>query len=155
VNCSLSSICAILELRINERVIIMEINEERHESSTQIIKNMARNILKKNKGKEIYLKDIRRIIAREFNQPFSPGVYSSAMRDLIDEEDGRIINVDRGIYMYVDSVKKHEINKVLEECIQSLKASAYVDYLNTDEQEFQYIKQIPKIVESIENMKFK
>lgn len=127
--------------------------EERHESSTQVIKNMAKQILKTNKGGEVYLKDIRRLISRELNQEFSPGMYSSAMRDLMEEEKGKIVNVDRGIYMYVESVKKTEINGALDNCIDSLKSAAYIDYLNVKEEELEYIKQIPILIEKIEKMK--
>ncbi|MDN5664351.1 MAG: hypothetical protein L0G74_11300 [Staphylococcus equorum] len=133
----------------------MDIFEEKHESDTQIIKNMARKILMDKKGESIYLRDIRRLITRELHREFTAGVYSSAMRDLIDEENGKIINVDRGLYMYVSCVKKHEINQVLDDCIISLKGTAYVDLLSVEEEDVKYIHEIKRMVEVIENLKFK
>lgn len=133
----------------------MNFYNEKHESSTQIIKHMAKEILRSKKGEEVYLKDIRRLIQRELGREFSAGMYSSAMRDLMEEEDGRIINVDRGVYMFVKSKKKHEINGVLDDCIESLKGTAIVDLLTVEEEDIKYIKHIKDMIERIEELKFK
>lgn len=133
----------------------MKYYEDRYESSTQKIKNMAKEILKKKKGEPVYLKDIRNSITLQLGREFSSGVYSSAMRDLIEEEKDRIVNVDRGVYMYVSSIKKYEINNVLDNCIKSLKGTAYVDLLNVEDEDIKYIGYINNMIDVIENLKFK
>lgn len=133
----------------------MEYYKEKGSSNTQIIKKFAKSILKDRKGEPVYLREIRRIIMAELGGEFSAGVYSSAMRDLIEEEKGRVVNVDRGVYMYVKSPKKHEINEILDKCVISLKDAAYVNLLEVEEDDIRYIKHINEMIESVENLKFK
>lgn len=123
------------------------------QSNTQKVKNLARHILEVNKGQEVYLKDIRAKIEEELNQSFSAGMYSSAMRDLLEEEDGLIANPDRGIYMYLDNMKKYQINSILDGAIEDLKTTAVVDMLSIGPEEIRYINKIPDMIKKIERMK--
>lgn len=127
--------------------------EDIKQSNTQKVKNLARHILEINKGKEVYLKDIRSRIEEELGRSFSPGMYSSAMRDLLEEEDGLIANPDRGIYMYLDNVKKFQINSVLDGAIEDLKSTAVVDMLSIGPEEIRYINKIPDMIKKLERMK--
>ena len=75
------------------------------------------------------------------------------MRDLMEESEGRVLNTDRGIYKYTSVIKKAEINKVLSDCVKSLRSVAYVNYLDVTDEDLEYIKMIPNIIEKIEDIK--
>lgn len=124
-------------------------------SGTKIIKNLAFDFLKDNVDKDVPLRVIREFVYGQTGNDFSHGMYSSAMRDLVDESNGRILNTDRGMYKYVSSVKKREINDILDRCIKELEDAGYVNYLMVDEKDLDYINYIPKIVDRIENLKLK
>lgn len=124
-------------------------------SGTRIIKNLAFEFLRDNIDKDVPLRVIREFIYGQTRSDFSHGMYSSAMRDLVDESNGRILNTDRGMYRYVSNVKKREINDILDRCIKELEDAGYVNYLMVDEKDLEYINYIPKIADKIERLKLK
>ncbi|MEX6332646.1 hypothetical protein [Staphylococcus haemolyticus] len=124
-------------------------------SGTRTIKNLASRFLEDNVDIDVPLRVIREYIYGQTGSDFSHGMYSSAMRDLIEESNGRILNTDRGMYRYVSDVKKREINDILDRCIKELKDAGYVNYLMVDNKDLEYINKIPKIVDEIEKLKLK
>lgn len=133
----------------------LKLRENRDESKTHYLKRKIKEYLQARSDEPVRLIDIRESFINEYHENFSHGMFSSAMRDLMDEEDGKIVNIDRGIYMYVKSLKKLQINRTLDETISKLKELAYVNYLELDEIEIAYIKEIPNLVQQIENLKIR
>jgi len=122
------------------------------ESKTHFVKRQIYKYLSMNSDSPVRLADIREYIINNYKVEFSPGVFSSAIRDLIDEE-GRIINIDRGVYMFVKSTKKLEINTILDDAIDGLREAAFVNYLEVDDLDVRYIKEIPNLIEKLQEMK--
>lgn len=124
-----------------------------NESGTRIIKREALRILKENKGKEVYLKEIRKEINFITGREFSSGMYSGAMRDLTQKSNSKVVNVKRGVYTYVDNAKKARINKVLDECINDLEDIGYINILEANPEDMRYIEEIPEIIKTIKKCK--
>lgn len=124
-------------------------------SGTSVIKKLAFSFLKENIDKEVPLRLIRSYINNRTGKEFSHGMYSSAMRDLVEESEGRILNTERGYYKYVSSVKKGEINDILGRCIKDLENAGYVNFLSVNQTDLDYIKEIPNLVKNIEKLKLK
>lgn len=124
------------------------------ESKTHFIKRQIYKYLSMNSDKPVRLVDIREFLNSNHNIDFSPGIFSSAIRDLIDEEE-RIINIDRGVYMFVKSTKKLEINTILDNAIDELKHAAFINFLDVEDLDVRYIKEIPNLIKKIEDMKIK
>lgn len=122
-------------------------------SKTKNIKILALDYLKSKVDQEVSLREIRNYVLKTTRTQFSSGVFSSAMRDLMEESEGRVLNTDRGIYKYTSVIKKAEINKVLSDCVKSLRSVAYVNYLDVTDEDLEYIKMIPNIIEKIEDIK--
>ncbi|MCG9807240.1 MAG: hypothetical protein E6Z97_10565 [Staphylococcus epidermidis] len=122
-------------------------------SGTRIIKHLARKYLENNIDREVSLREIRNFILKTTHKEYSHGMYSSAMRDLIEETDGKVLNPKRGIYQYASNTKKVQINNVLDECIRQLEELAYVNYLKINKDDIDNIKCIPKIIEDIKSIK--
>lgn len=125
----------------------------KNESRTHFLKRHIKQYLQMNSDKEINLIEIRDHISDSLNEDFSPGMYSSAMRDLTEEKESKIVNLSRGVYIYVKSKKKVEINKVLDDTIEKLKNVAVISYLEINDLEERYLKEIPRLIAEIENMK--
>lgn len=124
-----------------------------NDTGTQVIKREALRILKEKKGEEVYLKDIRKEIELNRDRRFSAGMYSGAMRDLTQKSNSRVVNVKRGVYMYVDNAKKARINKVLDNCISELEDIGYINILEANAEDMTYIEKIPEIINKIKSCK--
>lgn len=124
-------------------------------SGTKIIKDMAYDFLEARTDRNVPLRMIRAYIQKQTGEPYSHGMYSSAMRDLIEESNGRIVNTERGFYKFISSIKKREINEILDSCIDSLNSAGIINYLKVDQQDIEYIKKIPQLIEEIEKLKLK
>lgn len=122
-------------------------------SAAPVIKEWALAILKRYKDTSVPLKLIKELIIEETGFKFSPGSYSGAMRDLVDESRGRIINTDRGYYMYVSNTKGYAINAILDETIKKLDNLAYDNILSLTEEDKKTIEEIPGIIEKIKTLK--
>ena len=131
------------------------LENSRNEVASPVIKYYVTHYLKNNMDIQIPLKELREYVYRETGNDFSAGSYSGAMRDLIEENNGRIINHDRGMYMYVSNAKQYAINGVLEETISKLNSLAIDNVLLLSSQDFDTIRDIPYLSEQIEKLKYK
>lgn len=129
--------------------------DSRTEVASPIIKELALRVLKDNIDVPISLKDLREYISDQTQTRFSSGSYSGAMRDLVEENNGRVVNNDRGKYMYVSNAKQYAINAVLDETIVKLESLAIDNILLLSERDFETIRDIPELVERIERLKYR
>ena len=131
-----------------------EINN-RFEPASPIIKKIALDYLKRKTDESVSLRDIKNHVAMRTGHNFSQGSYSGAIRDLVDEMGGRIVNTDRGYYMYVGNVKANEINSAIDGLIKELNQLAYVNILKTSREDIEIIKEIPRMQDKLRDMKLK
>jgi len=124
-----------------------------NEAAAPLIKEWAMKLLKENKDNPVPLKYIRDIIISEVGAEFSSGSYSGAMRDLVAENNGRIINHSRGNYMYVSDAKRHAINRILERTIDQLNEIAFDNVLVLTDEDWDAIKEIPHLISRIKELK--
>lgn len=123
------------------------------EAAAPFIKDWAMKILKEHKDQPVPLKFIKEEIMIKSGIEFSPGSYSGAMRDLIEENRGRIVNQSRGQYMYVSDAKRHAINSVLEDTISKLNDLAYDNILTLTHEDLDAIGKIPRLIDHIKALK--
>lgn len=57
--------------------------------------------------------------------------------------------------MYVKSTQKLEINSIIDEAIDDLRNTAVINYLEVNDLDVRYIKEIPKIIKKLEEIKIK
>lgn len=126
-----------------------------NEAASPIIKRIAYDVLRANKGQKISLRLIRHYVEQESGETFSSGSFSGAMRDLIEESKGRIVNVERGFYSYVVHAKSYEINAAIDRLIQDLTEVAYVNLLEAEDEDINAIKKIPDIQRKLYQLKIK
>lgn len=124
-----------------------------NEAASPIIKRIAYNLLRANKGQKISLRIIRHFVEEESGESFSSGSFSGAMRDLIEESKGRIVNVERGFYSYVVHAKSYEINAAIDRLIEDLTEVAYVNLLEAEDEDIDAIKKIPDIQRKLSQLK--
>lgn len=120
-----------------------------------IIKKVALDILKGNEGNDVPLRVIRHIVAEVTGKEFSGGSFSGAMRDLVEESRGRVVNSDRGIYRYERNIKKREINDAIDNLIKELDNIATDNILKISDEDLEVIRRIPSIQDSLYLLKIK
>lgn len=125
------------------------------EPASPIIKKLALDYLKGKSDESVSLREIKRYVSFQTGREYSAGSYSGAIRDLVEEMGGKIVNTDRGYYMYVGSVKANEINSAIDGLIKDLNKVAYVNLLKTSKEDIEVIKGIPDIQNKLEELKFK
>lgn len=126
-----------------------------NEAASPVIKRIAFEILRANKGQKISLRIIRHLVEEETGEKFSSGSFSGAMRDLIEESRGRIVNVERGFYSYVSHAKSYEINAAIDALIDDLNEVAYVNLLEAEDEDIAAIRRIPDIQRKLQQLKIK
>lgn len=118
-----------------------------------IIKQVVYNILKENKGKEVPLRYLKTCVNEMTDQEFSNGSFSGAMRDLVEETNGRVMNVERGIYKYVVNVKRTQINNAIDRLINELANLTIDNVLELSQDDIQTIHYIPNLIEHLQQLK--
>lgn len=122
-------------------------------SAAPIIKQIALDVLRSSEGQDVPLRFIRHAVHDITNREFSPGSFSGAMRDLVGESNGRVINPERGIYRYEKSIKKIQINEAIDGLIHSLNEIAIDNILKISDEDLKMIRKIPGIQEGLEKLK--
>jgi len=145
------SIKGVFYMNINEIETFDNISDDA--SAAPIIKRIALQILTLEEGKEVPLRYIRNVVQEVTNRNFSPGSFSGAMRDLIDESDGKVTNPERGFYRYERSIKKTQINELIEGLINDLDNVAIDNILKISDEDLEIIRRIPDIKRELENLK--
>lgn len=123
------------------------------EPASPNIKKYALEYMRKRPDHPISLKEIKMYVFEKTGENFSGGSYSGAIRDLVDEMDGRIVNVDRGVYIYLGNIKAYEINRAIDDLVEKLNEIAYVNILTTSDQDLDVIRKIPHIQERVQRLK--
>lgn len=132
----------------NERRIV-------NEPASPIIKKLTEHFLRSRPDTAISLRDIKEYVYEKTGETFTPGSFSGAMRDLVEESNGRIANIDRGYYAYLGNVKVHEINTAIDNLIEELDQIAVVNFLKTSDQDLDTIRKIPDIQRHLHSLKIK
>ena len=142
-------------VNINDMSMLREIAGdllEERESPSKIIREIAFLILEQNESIPVSLKSIRNLIYEITGRNFSPGTYSGAMRDLTDESNGRIVNVDRGYYLYETNIKRGQIIRTINKCKKELDNLAVDNILRLSNEDIQSIQLIPHIIQELDNI---
>lgn len=143
------------KVNIKDINMLREVAEEllqTRESPSKIIRDLAYLILNQNESVPVSLKSIRSLIYEITGRHFSPGIYSGAMRDLTDESNGRIVNVDRGYYLYETNIKKGQIIRTINQCKKDLDNLAVDNILKLSKKDIQSIQMIPRIIQELDNI---
>ncbi|WRM43396.1 hypothetical protein [Staphylococcus phage LY01] len=119
---------------------------------TNEFKDLALEILKDNKNKEIPLILIKYKIKEKYGLEFKHTIISSAMRDLLKENE-RVVNIDRGIYLYSTNLKKIKINKNIDICIDNIKEIFKDNYLELSNEEKELLRNNKNIIEKLYDLK--
>lgn len=122
-------------------------------AAAPIIKKIALDILRSLEGQDVPLRQIRDAVFELTQKRFTHGSFSGAMRDLIEENDGRVINTERGFYRYESNVKKREINNAIENLILSLDRIATANILKISNEDIEIIRKIPEIQARLSDLK--
>ncbi|QXJ48309.1 hypothetical protein [Bacillus altitudinis] len=133
----------------------IRIQHKEDSAAAPIIKEIALHLLKEAEGKDVALRDIKNFVIEATGKIFSSGSYSGAMRDLIEESRGRVINSDRGLYRYESNIKKREINDAIENLIRSLDDIATDNILKISDEDLDMIRNIPRIQHMLNELKIK
>ncbi|MER2175502.1 MAG: hypothetical protein ABS911_12555 [Carnobacterium sp.] len=142
-------------INIRDIEMLREVAEEllqNRESPSKIIRDLAWIILSQNESVPVSLKSIRNLISETTGRIFSPGIYSGAMRDLTDESNGRIVNVDRGYYLYETNIKRGQIIRTINQCKKDLDNLAVDNILRLSNEDIQSIQMIPHIIQELDNI---
>lgn len=124
------------------------------EAASPIIKEIALSILKNNKDEKVPLRFIKSSVEEVTGEEYTPGSFSGAMRDLVEESDGRIVNIERGYYIYMGNAKSYEINTAIDKLINDLNNIAVVNLLKAEDEDIEAIRKIPYIQERLKELKF-
>ena len=120
---------------------------------SDLIKKVAFQLISEAEGEPVTLRRIKRSLEQDHNMQPTSGALSGAMRDLVKERNGHVINEKRGEYRYVGDVRSHQINRVLSKAIEELDKLAYVNILTASEMDLDVIRSIPEIQAQIEQLK--
>ncbi|WP_214704566.1 MULTISPECIES: hypothetical protein [unclassified Exiguobacterium] len=125
------------------------------EPASPIIKKLTERYLQTRPDEPVSLREIKEYVFRKTGEHFSPGSFSGAIRDLVEESNGKIANIDRGFYMYVGDVKVREINEAIDKLIERLDEIAFVNILKASNQDIKAIREIPNIQQGLKSLKLK
>lgn len=117
-----------------------------------IIKDTVYYVLKSNPNNPIPLKVLKEYVKESSGEEFSNGSFSGAMRDLIEETNGRILNISRGVYVYVEDLKKYQINYAIEKLIEDLDNIATDNILELTERDIASIREIPSLKQQLSQL---
>jgi len=123
------------------------------EVASPIIKDIASKILKENKDEKVPLRLIKDIVEQITGEEYSSGAYSGAMRDLVEDSEGKIVNIERGHYIYLADAKSYEINRAIDSLIKDLNKIGIVNVLTADDEDIEAIRKIPKIQSKLEELR--
>lgn len=123
------------------------------DAASPVIKDIALDILKDNKDRRVPLQFIKNQVEKHTGVMFSAGSFSGAMRDLVEESKGRVVNIERGYYIYMGNAKTYEINAAIEKLITDLNEIAVVNVLTTGDADIEAIKKIPSIQRQLKQLK--
>lgn len=122
-------------------------------AAAPIIKEIALYILSRQEGTPVALREIREEVFERTDMEFTPGSFSGAMRDLIEESGGRVTNVERGYYLYDSNVKRKSINAAIDQLIRNLDEIATDNILKLSNQDLDTIREIPRLQETLRRLK--
>lgn len=137
----------------NGRVVVN--SSSANAAASPVIKKIAWDVLRANKDQRVSLRHIREMVEIKTGERFSSGSFSGAMRDLIEESGGKIVNVERGYYSFVGHAKTYEINSAIDKLILELEEAAYVNLLKAEDEDIEAIRAIPYIQQRLEELKLK
>lgn len=120
---------------------------------SDLIKKVAFQLITEAEGEAVLLRKIKRSLEEDHSMQFTSGALSGAMRDLVKEKNGHVLNEKRGEYRYVGDVRSHQINRVLSKAIEELDQLAYVNILTASEMDLDVIRSIPEIQAQLEQLK--
>lgn len=140
------------KIAVGHRVISVD-DQGKNEAASPIIKDIASNFLKTSPEEKIPLRMIKDVVEQVTGERFSSGAFSGAMRDLIEESHGKIINIERGYYIYMANAKTYEINKAIDDLISDLNEIAVVNVLTADDEDIKAIRKIPDIQARLKELK--
>lgn len=120
---------------------------------SDLIKKVAYHLIKEAEGEAVTLRRIKRVLAEDHAMQPTSGALSGAMRDLVKDKNGHVLNEKRGEYRYVGDVRSHQINRVLSKAIEELDQLAYVNILTASEMDLDVIRSIPEIQAQLEQLK--
>lgn len=132
-------------------IAVGELNK--NEAASPIIKKIAMDFLQSNPEQKMPLRVIKDVVEQLAGESYSPGAFSGAMRDLIEESKGKIVNIERGYYIYMANAKTYEINKAIDDLINHLNEIAVVNVLTADDEDIQAIRKIPNIQSKLNELK--
>jgi|GEM_PF-6199368 len=127
-------------------------DEDLDRAAAPIIKKIVSDYLKEFADQPIALKTLRSIVKDTTEREYSNGSFSGAMRDLIEESDGRILNVERGYYVYLKNFKRLQILRAIEKFSMELDNIATDNILELTNEDIDIIRRIPRIKEELQNL---
>lgn len=127
-------------------------SKEEEMVAAPIIKDLVYYALKINPNNPIPLKILKEYVKESSGEEFSNGSFSGAMRDLVEETNGRILNISRGVYVYVEDLKKYQINYAIEKLIEELDEIATDNILELTEKDITSIRKIPSLKEQLNQL---
>lgn len=144
-----------MEIRRKNGTIIRnsEAEEEIEYAAAPIIKEVVYNFLQRHADKPVALKDLRNVVYENTGKNFSSGSFSGAMRDLIEEKNGRIINIERGYYIYLKNFKHVQLSMAIDEFMRSLDLIATDNILELTDEDIKTIRKIPEVKNQLERIK--
>ena len=126
--------------------------EEEYFVAAPIIKEIVYDILKANPNESMPLRFLKDVVQEKSGREFSNGSFSGAMRDLVEEFNGRIINASRGFYVYIEDLKKYQINHAINKLMDELNAIATDNILELTEKDINSIREIPRLKEGLRRL---
>lgn len=123
------------------------------EAASPKIKEVALAVLKSYKDRKVPLRFIKDEVEKATEEVYSNGSFSGAMRDLVEESDGRIVNIERGYYIYMGNAKTYEINTAIDKLINDLNDIAVVNLLKAEDEDIEAIRKIPYIQSQLKQLK--
>lgn len=138
---------------INRDLDSQEFQDNVEHAAAPIIKDIVYKVLKNRADKPVALKELRNLVYEKTGRNYSSGSYSGAMRDLIEESNGRIINIERGYYVYLRDFKHVQLKMAMDDFMKSLDLIATDNILELTDEDIKTIRKIPKVKQQLERIK--
>lgn len=122
-------------------------------AASPVIKKFVYDLLSSNPDRPIQLKQIKAYVEEETEKVYTHGSFSGAMRDLIEETNGRIVNVERGYYVYLQNFKKIQLLTAFDDFFEKLDMIATDNILELTDEDISTIRQIPLIKQRLNKIK--
>lgn len=136
----------------NNEYIRYHSTDDLERAAAPIIKKIVFNYLKERADQPIPLKTLRAVVIKTTGKEYSNGSFSGAMRDLIEDSDGRILNVERGYYVYLKNFKRLQILSAIEEFSEELDDIATDNILELTNEDIKVIRKIPEIKQILQTL---